>query len=404
MTRRAVLGFLLAGAGACSSRATPSARPLTSASEQVIALERVADTMPERWTGLTNIFFSPLADSASARAQLDAGWTTPEIADVVRDSGLVTILVVRFREPGDSAFHYVVDTTGRLDFVHGRRLTFRRRDDVLVADVDLEVRSRSGASVRLPYQILASDDGYTYARIAEYRRGRFRVGEREFAIKVQSASRNEPFFTLSPGTTFMIDLDGDGTIAEQNTITAGDRPMAAEQVIPSAPFVVSGAVLEFAAIDSAGRRLVVRPSRTRVAAVEGLEAPVLRGESLDGSRFRLDAHASAVTLIEFWSTECAFSERARPAANALAAEARAAGFTWVAPVKENDRATVRRHLAEHPMGARVVFADSSTWSAYDPAIITPLFIVVDRQGIVRYRAAGASAITAVGLKVRELLH
>ena len=371
--------------------------------QQEIVLERVADPSPEPWTGLTNIFFAPLPDSLRARAQLGGAWTAPEIAAVVEGAGLTPIFALRFHEAGRSEYHYVVDTAGHLDFAHGRHLTFQRRDNVIIADVELEVQSTSGARVRLPYQILASDDGYTYARIAEYRHGRLRVGAREYALKVQSASRNDPFFALTPGTTFMVDLDGDGMIAEKAAVTAGGQAMAAEQVIPGAPFVVAGTVLEFAAIDSAGSRLVVRPSRTRVAAIEGLEAPTLPGESLDGAPYRLDPHANAVTLIEFWSTECAFSERARPAANVLAKEAGGSGFAWVAVVRERDRVAVQRHLVEHPMSASVVLPDSSAWEAWNPAGITPLFVLIDRQGIVRYRAAGASAITAVATKVKELL-
>ena len=52
---------------------------------------------------------------------------------------------------------------------------------------------------------------------------------------------------------------------------------------------------------------------------------------------------------------------------------------------------------------RSVLPDSSAWEAWNPAGITPLFVLIDRQGIVRYRAAGASAITAVATKVKELL-
>jgi thiol-disulfide isomerase/thioredoxin len=161
--------------------------------------------------------------------------------------------------------------------------------------------------------------------------------------------------------------------------------------------------LEFASIDSAGTRLGVRPSRTRVAAVEGLESPALSGESLDGARYRLAPRAVAVTLIEFWSTECVFSERARPTANDLAASTRGAGFAWVAVARERDRAAVEQYLVTHPMTAHVVLPDSSAWQEYNPMGITPLFVVVDRQGVVRYRAAGASAIKPVAAKVKELL-
>jgi hypothetical protein len=366
-------------------------------------LDRIADPSPDRWTGLTNIFFAPVPDSLRRVAHLDDGWTAVEVADVVAGDGFKPIYAARFKTSGSEEFHYVLDTAGMLDFTRGRQLTFRRSSGVRVADVELDVRSRSGAHQRVPYQVLLSDDGYTYARLAEYRTGRLRVDGRDHPLKVRAASRNTPFYGLGPGTVFLVDLDGDGQIAEQAVVTAGGRPAAAEEVTPGAPFLVGGRAFEFSAIDSAGTRLVVRPSRTRIAAVEGFEAPDLAGEVLTGGRYRLSQHSSGITLIEFWSTDCVFTERVRPAANALAAAMRGTPYTWAAVVRESDRTAIARHLAEHPMTADVVLTDSATWAAYNPTGVTPLFVVVDAHGTVRYRAMGASAMDAVAAKVRALL-
>jgi hypothetical protein len=326
-----------------------------------------------------------------------------EFAEVVAGDGLKPIYAARFKTSGGEAFHYVLDTAGTLDFTRARELTFQRRSAVRVADVDLDVRSRSGTYRRVPYQVLLSDDGYTYARIAEYRAGRLRVDGRDYLLKVRAASRNTPFYGLRPGTVFLVDLDGDGEIAEHAVATAGGRPAAAEEITPGAPFMVGGRVFEFSAIDSAGTRLAVRPSRTRIAAVEGFEAPDLAGDVLTGGRYRLSQRSGGVTLIEFWSTDCVFSERVRPAANTLAAAMRGTPYTWAAVVRESDRTAIARHLAEHPMSADVVLTDSATWAAYNPAGVTPLFVVVDEHGTVRYRAMGASAIDAVAVKIRALL-
>ena len=99
---------------------------------------------------------------------------------------------------------------------------------------------------------------------------------------------------------------------------------------------------------------------------------------------------------------CGFCEKARPAANDLADAERGTSFTWLAIARENDRVEIERFLAAHPMSAKVALNDSSAWATYNPTGVTPFFVVVDGKGIIRFRAAGASAIDAVAAKVKML--
>jgi hypothetical protein len=55
------------------------------------------------------------------------------------------------------------------------------------------------------------------------------------------------------------------------------------------------------------------------------------------------------------------------------------------------------------MSAAVALHDSPGWALYNPAGATPLFYVIDGDGVVRFRAVGASAVGAVSAKVVELL-
>ena len=48
-------------------------------------------------------------------------------------------------------------------------------------------------------------------------------------------------------------------------------------------------------------------------------------------------------------------------------------------------------------------SDSAAWATYNPTGVTPLFVVVDQSGVIRFRAMGASAMDAVTAKVKELL-
>lgn len=292
--------------------------------------------------GLANITFAPLDDSLRARAVLGAAWQQLEVVDVIDGRGIRPVYVARFREPESDSLRYVLDTAGTLDFVNGRTLTFRRAGRVRVAQVELTVRSVADATVRRPYQVLLADDGYRYSWIAEYRSGEISAGRRSFVVRVRSRSGGHPFAALDPGTVVLVDLDGDGTITEVPSVSVGGRMASSEQLVPFAPFQLGGELLEVTGIDSAGTALRLRRSHRQVAAVPGLRAPELQATLLDGARDRLSADAGRVRLVEFWATDCAFSEMVREPLNALARDARARPFTWLALAREGDAHIVRR--------------------------------------------------------------
>lgn len=357
--------------------------------------------------GLSNIFFAPPSPEIQRAMRTGEGWTGIQIADVVMGEGLGTIYAARFKMAGSDLMHYVVDTAGNLDFAHAQPLTFEPQPltfephaRMLVAHLDLDVHTTRGAHRRIPYQVWVSDDGYTYARIAEYLTGRIRVGGKDYATKIRSAYRTDPFYSPGPGTVFLIDLDGDGEIAEKPTVTRNGAPAAAEQVMARTPFMLGKQAWEVADLDSMGSRLVIRRTKTRVAAVENFKAPQLVVRTLSGRSYRL-SEQSDVVLVEFWSVSCGFCEKVRPAVNELA-DAERGTFTWLAVARESDRVEIEHFLAAHPMSATVALYDSAAWTTYNAIGVTPLFFVVDKKGVIRFRGAGASAIDAVAAKVKML--
>jgi hypothetical protein len=365
----------------------------------IVRLDRVVDPSPSP-LGLTNIFFDSPSPEIQRAMRTGEGWTGTQIAEVVIGEGLRTIYAARFKMAGSDQMHYVVDTAGNLDFAHAQALTFEPYPHILVAHLDLDVHSTGGAHRRIPYQVSVSDDGYTYARIAESLTGRIRVDGKDYAIKIRSENRNEPFYSPEPGTVLLIDLDGNGEIAEKPSITRDGAPAAAEQVMAGAPFMLGKQTWEVADLDSIGTRLVVRRTKSRAAAVENFKAPQIVARTLSGHSYQLSKQ-SDVVLVEFWSVSCGFCEKARSAANELA-DAERGKFTWLAVAHETDRAEIERFLAAHPMNATVALYDSAAWATYNPVVVTPLFLVVDKKGVIRFRGAGASAIDGAAATVKML--
>jgi len=384
----------------CLPQVASSQSSVRTVPDMIVRLDRVVDSSPSP-LGLTNIFFAPPSPENQRTMRTGEGWTGIELADIVKGDGLKTIYAARFKLPGTDQMHYVVDTAGNLDFAHGQSLTFKTWPHIEVANLGLDVQTTRGRHRRIPYQVSHSDDGYTYARIAEYLTGRMQVDGKDYAVKVRSAYRDEPFYGPGSGTVFLIDLDGNGEIAEKPSITLNGAPAAAEQVMARAPFMLAEKAWEIADVDSMGSRLVIRRTKTRVAAVENFKAPQIVARTLSGPPYQLSKQ-SGVVLVEFWSVNCGFCEKARPAANDLADAERGTSFNWFAIARENDRVEIERFLAAHPMSATVALNDSSTWATYNPTGVTPFFVVIDSKGIIRFRAAGASAIDAVAAKVKML--
>ena len=371
--------------------------------EVIVELETVADSASARLWGMGNIFFDTLRTSLRDSVRVGSEWRGLEIADVVTSRRGLTIRAVRFRVPGNDSLRYVVDADGDGDFIAEHPLMFTHREGASIAEFPIELGGSSGTRRTIPYQLLRSDDGrYDYARAAEYRRGRARIGGRDHAIVVWRRGPRDVSFTLR-STTVLVDLDGDGVIAETAGATVGGRPTVAEQIEPSVPFSLEGRNFKLAEIDSEGTRLVLRPFTATVEAAEGFRAPAFSARTLTGSLFRLGSERGKVVLISFWSVDCRFSEEARPVLNDMARRLPASRFRWVAMSREGDGPIVRRHLAEHPMRAIVAAQDSASWSTYNPQTATPLFYVIDRRGIVRLRAVGSTSASAVAARMTALL-
>ncbi len=396
------LGAVIAvvGAAACASHTASRDRGSATAVGTVVTLDRIDD--PGVVRGLHNIFFDTVPTRLQGSLRLGDGWSRVQVANVIAEDGMQPVRVVRFTSAVSTDTTYVIDTGGAGNFARAPVLTFERRQRARVANVELTVRSRSGNMRRVPYQVLVADDGYTYARIAEYRVGRWRLDGHDYAVRIQNESHGHPFYALNEGTAFVIDLNGDGQFAEQATVAVGGRAVAAEHVLASMPFAIGSHVFELAAIDSAGTWLRIRPSNRAVAVAEGRRAPDVATRTLTGGAFRLSKQTGKVVLLEFWATDCHYSEQVRSAANELVSKY-GAKYVWVAIPKDTSRVELEQHLTKFPMRGTVTMRDSAAWATYNLREATPVFVVVDQRGIVRFRAEGASAIEAVTAKLDELL-
>lgn len=382
-----------------------SGRPAGSAGESallVVPLASVPDTAPAQWRGLSNIFLDTLPALARDSVRMPATWSSAGIDDLVSNTEMQRIPVLRYRNGADTTLQFAVDTTGTFDFTRAPTLTFVRQGKLLVANIALTVRSVRGSSRRVPYQVLRSDDGYTYGRVAEFRSGNLQIDGKPFPVRVRNGGRGRPFYAPNASTGFLVDMNGDGQFAEAAALLLNGQPVAAEQVIAPTPFVVEGQLYEIADIDSTGTALTIRRSNRNVALAVNRRAPEFRAVRAAGGEVKLSEQRGKVVLLSFWATDCPFSDRIRSNANLFVSKY-GSKFTWIAMAKDTSRAAIAAYVQKSPINGIVALPDSNTWATYNPQQSTPRFVIVDARGVVQFHAEGASAITVVAAKLDELL-
>lgn len=308
--------------------------------------------------------------------------------------------VLRYTIEGDTTRRYVLDTAGTLDFTNGLPLTFERIGEVMVARASVRVRAASGQEVTVPIQVMYAGK-YTYARITEMRTGYAEIGNRKYAVRVQPRSRGHPFYANTIGTRFLIDLDSDGVFSTATSRLVNGRPVASEEAEPETPFALSGVYYDIESIDPLGSMLVLRPTTSTTAVAAGFKPPQFVALDLTGRTVTLSNSQQKPILLEFWSTECPYSEAIRESLNALYSS-RSEEFAWIAMSRETSGATVGEFLRSKPRLAQVVLADTATWKRFNPKPITPLFVLLDSQGTIAYVTSGADALPAIVAKLNEL--
>ncbi len=119
----------------------------------------------------------------------------------------------------------------------------------------------------------------------------------------------------------------------------------------------------------------------------GLPAPTFSLPDLAGDLHSLEDYCGKIVLLNFWSVDCGWTERAdRELASHLA---RWGADVILLPIESNDNerhADVRRAAKERGLPTVLLDAGQSVADLYG-AVTTPHFFVIDRAGILRYRGA-----------------
>ena len=132
----------------------------------------------------------------------------------------------------------------------------------------------------------------------------------------------------------------------------------------------------------------------------GSNAPAATVEDLDGKPVDLGRYiAKQPMVLEFWATWCPLCKALEPALKAAHARyGDAVQFVAIGVGVNETPASIKRHLAEHPLPFPVLFdAKGAAVRAYR-APTTSYIVLVDHAGKVTYTGAGADQDLATALR------
>lgn len=132
----------------------------------------------------------------------------------------------------------------------------------------------------------------------------------------------------------------------------------------------------------------------------GTKGPSVAVQDLDGKTFDLGRFVGKQpVLLEFWATWCPLCKALEPALKAAHARYGASvQFVAIGVGVNESPASIKRHLADHPLPFPVVFdASGAAVRAYQ-APTTSYIVVLDRAGKVTYTGTGTDQDIAAALR------
>lgn len=126
----------------------------------------------------------------------------------------------------------------------------------------------------------------------------------------------------------------------------------------------------------------------------GSAAPAFSGALMDGSPVELSELRGRVVVLTFWSTRCAICHHEIPKLNAMASRFDPSKVVFLALSMENGE-KISGYLKNNPFKFQIVpnsfgtvlqYADRDRSGNLDMGF--PSFFVIDRSGVVQYRASG----------------
>jgi peroxiredoxin len=127
----------------------------------------------------------------------------------------------------------------------------------------------------------------------------------------------------------------------------------------------------------------------------GDPAPHFAAKTIDGERLTSESLRGKVVLIQFWATWCEYCKKDEAGLEAVTKEFAKDGLVVLAVNMGEPRRKVKKYVEASARPWKIVMAEDTTLAAICEAKGYPLYVLIDREGVVagtQHGAAGEGAL------------
>ena len=124
-------------------------------------------------------------------------------------------------------------------------------------------------------------------------------------------------------------------------------------------------------------------------------APRFRAKTMSGEGFNNESVKGKVVLLEFWTTWCQYCHQEEPLIESINQEFADKGLIVLAIDVAESKKTVKKYLEQHPRACRIVLTEDTNLAAMYQANEYPIYVVIDRDGIITGEQRGAAGEKAL---------
>jgi len=124
-------------------------------------------------------------------------------------------------------------------------------------------------------------------------------------------------------------------------------------------------------------------------------APRFNAVTTTGEKFNNESIKGKVVLLEFWTTWCGYCVAEAPIVDKLSHDLADKGLIVLAVNVGESKKLVKKYLEQHPRNCKIVLMDDTNLAAMYQATVYPIYVVIDRDGMITATQRGAGGEEAL---------
>lgn len=132
------------------------------------------------------------------------------------------------------------------------------------------------------------------------------------------------------------------------------------------------------------------------------QAPTFHAKSMDGEKFSNASLKGKVVLLQFWATWCKYCRADQRVVDEIAREFADRGLVVLAVSVNESKKTVKKYLDQSPRAPKIILTEDTNLAAFFEAKTYPLYVLLDREGMIAGTQKGAGGGDALRSLLRKV--